>query len=266
LFKFFQREGRFSFFKNEVTSVVISFVATQVDVVPEIYLRYAWTGSTIEYIEHRSAKRLEAPISDHLTRIIRSGLHNFEQQLYDATLDRLPEASQVALEAHLQTEVAALEMSEDQGQGPPDPQATRIQTTSTLQVICQDSGRVGLATMLEEMAKLRRIWELGLPDDLFVGLARKVISVYRNRASVESPSRLRAHSKAQRLTLLSALCIMRAQEITDGLINLLIHIVHKIDVRAEKRVEQEYMNEYKLVANKESILCRITEAVGLLKQ
>jgi hypothetical protein len=36
---------------------------------------------------------------------------------------------------------------------------------------------------------------------------------------------------------------MHAQEITDGLINLLIHIVHKIDVRAEKRVEQEYMNE-----------------------
>jgi len=188
-------------------------------------------------------RALEAPTSDRLTRIIRSGLHTFEQQLYDATLDRLPEASQVALEALLQTEVTALEMSEDQGHGPPDPQATRIQTTSTLQVIRQDPGRVGLATMLEEMAKLRRIRELGLPDDLFVGLARKVISVYRNLASVEEPSRLRAHSKAQRLTLLSALCIMHAQEITDGLINLLIHIVHKIDVRAEKRVEQEYMNE-----------------------
>lgn len=54
---------------------------------------------------------------------------------------------------------------------------------------------------------------------------------------------------------------MRAQEITDGLVNLLIHIVHKIDVRAEKRVEQEYMNEFKRVANKESILYRIAEAV-----
>jgi hypothetical protein len=86
-------------------------------------------------------EHLEAPTSDRLTRIIRSGLHTFEQQLYDPTLDRLPEASQVALEALLQTEVAALEMSEDQGQGPPDPQATRIQTTGTLQVISQDPGR-----------------------------------------------------------------------------------------------------------------------------
>jgi len=123
-----------------------------------------------------------------------------------------------------------------------------------------DPGRVGLATMLEEMAKLRLIRELGLPDDLFPGLARKVLMVYRNRASIEEPSRLRAHPKALRLTLLAVLCFMRAQEITDGLVDLLIQIVHKIDVRAEKRVEQEYVNEFKRVANKEGILYRIAEA------
>lgn len=131
-------------------------------------------------------EHLEAPTSDRLTRIIRSALHTYERQLYDATLDRLPEASQVALETLLQTEVPALEMSEDQGQVPPDPQAIRVQTTSTLQVIRQDPGRVGLATIFEEMAKLKRIRELGLPDDLFVGLARKALSVYRNRASLKN--------------------------------------------------------------------------------
>jgi len=77
--------------------------------------------------------------------------------LYDATLARLPEASQIALEALLQTKIAALEVNEDQGHVPPDSQAIKVQTTSTLQVIRQDPGRVGLATMLEEMAKLRRI-------------------------------------------------------------------------------------------------------------
>src|SRR5207302_9763007 len=77
---------------------------------------------------------------------------------------------------------------------------------------------------------------------------------------VEEPSRLHAHPRAKRLTLLAALCLLRAQEITDGLVDLLIHIVHKIDVRAEKRVEQEYLNEFKRVANKEGILYRIAEA------
>jgi hypothetical protein len=123
-----------------------------------------------------------------------------------------------------------------------------------------DPGRVGLATMLEEMAKLRLIRELKLPDDLFPGLSRKVLTVYRNRASIEEPSRLRAHPKPLRLTLLAALCFLRAQEITDGLVELLIQIVHKIDVRAEKRVEEEYANEFKCVANKEGILYRIAEA------
>jgi hypothetical protein len=108
-----------------------------------------------------------------------------------------------------------------------------------------DPGRVGVATMLEEMAKLRLIRELKLPTDLFPGLSRKVLSVYRNRASIEEPSRLRAHPKPLRLTLLAVLCFMRAQEITDGLVELLIQIVHKIDVRAEKRVEEEYANEFK---------------------
>ncbi len=62
------------------------------------------------------------------------------------------------------------------------------------------------------------------------------------------------------MTYLAALCFLRAQEITDALVDLLIHIVHKIDVRAEKRVEQEYLNEFKRVGNKEGILYRVAEA------
>jgi TnpA family transposase len=213
---------------------------------------------------------LEAPTPDRLTRLIRSAAHSFEQQLYDTTLARLPELTRAALEALLSTEILALqetrneepegEKREQEGPTETPTQETEEHMTNPLQHIRMDPGRVGLATMLEEMAKLRLIRELELPDNLFPGLSRKVLAVYRNRASIEEPSRLRAHPKALRLTLLAALCFMRAQEITDGLVDLLIHIVHKIDVRAEKRVEQEYVNEFKRVANKEGILYRIAEA------
>src|SRR6266571_2179480 len=213
-------------------------------------------------------RHLEAPTPDRLTRLIRSAAHTFEQQFYEATLVRLPEASQVALEALLLTEIAAPEghdadgemEGEPEGQAPNATHSPAAQTDITLHHLRMDPGRVGLATMLEEMAKLRRIRELKLPDDLFPGIARKVLAVYRNRASVEEPSRLRAHASAKRLTYLAALCFLRAQEITDALVDLLIHIVHKIDVRAEKRVEQEYLNEFKRVGNKEGILYQIAEA------
>src|SRR6266566_3041648 len=220
---------------------------------------YAWFRRT----------HLEAPTPDRLTRLIRSAARTFEQQFYEATLARLPEVSQAALEALLLTEITAPEGhdaadgergGEPEGQAPNTPQVTAASAEITLHQLRMDPGRVGLATMLEEMAKLRRIRELALPDDLFPGIARKVLAVYRNRASIEEPSRLRAHSKAKRLTYLSALCFLRAQETTDALVDMLIHIVHKIDVRAEKRVEQEYLNEFKRVGNKEGILYRVAEA------
>ncbi len=209
---------------------------------------------------------LEAPTPDRLTRLIRSAAHTFEQQLYDATLARLPTATQAALEALILTEIVATPTSSEGEKGEQGEksekvtEAPEVQTPSTLEHIRQDPGQIGLATILEEMAKLRRIRELALPDNLFPGIARKVLVLYRNRASVEEPSRMAAHSKAKRLTYLAALCVMRAEEITDGLVDLLIHIVHKIDVRAEKKVEKEYIAEYKRVVNKEGMLYRIAEA------
>src|SRR5216684_4322915 len=213
----------------------------------------------------------EAPTPDRLTRLIRSAAHTFEHQFYEATLTRLPEASQAALESLLLTEIATPElrgadgekedgMGGQEGQAPNAPQGRSPQTEITLHQLRMDPGRVGLATMLEEMAKLRRIRELHLPSDLFPGIAHKVLAVYRNRASVEEPSRLRAHATPKRLTLLAALCVLRSQEITDGLVDLLIQIVHKIQVRAEGRVEQEYVTQLKRIAGKDTILYHIAEA------
>src|SRR6266568_7355549 len=68
---------------------------------------------------------LEAPSSDRLTRLIRSAAHTFEQQFYEATLARLPEATQAALEALLSTGVEALqEESPEVPPGTPEESAT----------------------------------------------------------------------------------------------------------------------------------------------
>ena len=108
-----------------------------------------------------------------------------EQQFYEATLARLPEASQAALEAQLLTEVALPEVGDadeekekeedvgrQEGQAPKALQGRSLQAEITLHQLRMDPGWVGLATMLEEMAKLWRIRELALPDDLFSGIAR----------------------------------------------------------------------------------------------
>jgi hypothetical protein len=59
---------------------------------------------------------------------------------------------------------------------------------------------------------------------------------------------------------LAALLYCREREITDTLVDLLIGTVHRIGARAEKKVKDTAMAEFKRVAGKESILFSITEA------
>ncbi|HYB39576.1 MAG TPA: hypothetical protein VEF72_30235 [Mycobacterium sp.] len=62
-----------------------------------------------------------------------------------------------------------------------------------------------------------------------------------------------------RLNLLAALCCVRAAEITDALVDLLIGLVHKINARADRRVERELIDDLRRVRGK-AILFRLAEA------
>ena len=53
------------------------------------------------------------------------------------------------------------------------------------------------------------------------------------------PSDFAAAVDRVRITLLAALCHVRKTEMTDGLVELLIQLIHKISVRAERKVESE---------------------------
>jgi hypothetical protein len=56
---------------------------------------------------------------------------------------------------------------------------------------------------------------------------------------------LRRYPLAVRYTLLAALCWQREREITDDLVELLIHIAHHVGVRAEEKVNAELMKYVK---------------------
>ena len=87
-----------------------------------------------------------------------------------------------------------------------------------------------------------------------------MVGAWRARAVLEYPSDLRERPRPVRLTLLAALCWTRTGEITDGLVELLIGIVHKIGTRAENRVEGELLADLRRVRGKEGILFRLAEA------
>lgn len=59
---------------------------------------------------------------------------------------------------------------------------------------------------------------------------------------------------------MAAFCWQRSQEITDSLVELLIQIVHRLGIRAERKVDKELIADFKRVSGKNQILFRIATA------
>ncbi len=60
--------------------------------------------------------------------------------------------------------------------------------------------------------------------------------------------------------MIAAFCWLRSQEITDSLVEILIQIVHRLGVKAERKVNKELIQEFKRVNGKNAILFRMAEA------
>lgn len=70
----------------------------------------------------------------------------------------------------------------------------------------------------------------------------------------------KAHPEHVRYTILAAFFWLRCREITDNLIELLVQIIHRISVRAERRVEKELINDFRKVNGKTGILFQMADA------
>ncbi len=286
LLKYFELEARFPRHAGEVPQAAVRYVAAQVKVDPALFRQYPWAGSTIEY--HRAqiraalgfreptradeerliawlaaeicpvemteeglksslwarcrVERIEPP--GRIDRILGSARTRFEQQFCAQIMDRLT-AEAIARLEELIKESGTADVGGVRG---------------FFAELKADPGRLGLETLLEEIAKLSRVREIGLPADLFAGYSERLVGAWRARAAACYPSDLLASPPAVRLTLLAALCWSRTSEITDALVDLLIRLVLKINTRAEKKVEKAIYAELKQVHGKTGILFRLAEA------
>ncbi|MGH3865983.1 MAG: hypothetical protein ACRDQ4_07555 [Pseudonocardiaceae bacterium] len=113
---------------------------------------------------------------------------------------------------------------------------------------------------MTEITKLERVTAIGLPAGLFEDVSEKIVAGWRARAMTMYPSDFADCPRPIRITLLAALCWARKTEVIDGLVELLIQLVHKISVRAEKKVENEVNAEFRRVHGKTGILVKLAAA------
>jgi len=205
--------------------------------------------------------KVEPPTTDRIERLIRSGCHTYEQQLFAEIMQRLPPSTCILLDDLLARSVAVAEQEEQVQDDEPEVSIVEARRTpTTWQDLKTNPGAVGLESVLHEIDKLRVLLQLALPADLFEKVSPKVVTLYRERAATETLYELRRHPDATRYTLLAAFCQQRTGEVTDSLVDLLLLVIRRIGAKAEKHVKKQYLDEIQTVEGKQRLLRQVAEA------
>jgi Tn3 transposase DDE domain/Domain of unknown function (DUF4158) len=288
LLKAFQLDGRFPERREDIPSCIVTHLAQQVGVPPELYAEVDWTGRSnrrhrvhilhhcgfrafrtedetglVDWLSERAATfdpraeafkldayahlqrlHVEPPPPERLSRLLRAAVRQREERLCLETFVQLSPVTRDTLDALIHTDA----LEDEAGQVP------LFAGKSDLATLKDGAGAVKVVTVHQEIEKLRQLRALGLPDTLFEGIPVKLVTHYRQRASREPPRELRRHPLHVRDTLLAALCWQRQREITDTLVDLLLHIAHRIGVRAEEKVDIELLKHLRKVAGKTKLL------------
>lgn len=183
--------------------------------------------------------KIEPPVSEQLERLVRSALHGAEQGFFASVAARIPAAGKTALDELLKPR-----------EGEP-----------TFADLKADPGRLGLATILSETAKLKRLRQVSLPEPLFGGVSRKWLARQKQRVAAESLHETSRHPDEVRHALIASFGHVRRQEITDSLVDLLNQIVHKISAKSERRVEKELVRDLRKISGKTGLLYQVAAAV-----
>lgn len=279
---FWRHHGRFPDDEADLTSAAVASLAGQVGIATSVLGAYDWAGRTGRrhrrmILDHLAVasfddaaevtfrrwlaidalplelrpvaleeaisswfaqSRIVRPGAYRLDRIVRSARAAHDETALRTVAERLDRGTRERLDALLS----------DDGEG------------ATFTRLTADPGRVGLESLLAEIAKLDAVRVVGLPSDLLRGLHPDQINRFRRRASVETAWELRRHPERIRLPLLAFYCVPREGEVVDNLVELLMQITHRITVKAERRVIDELVAEAHEVRGKAGILFRVAEA------
>lgn len=193
--------------------------------------------------------KVKYPTDKELDRLVRSSYQQFEINLYEYFASFLSAESKKLMDQSLDSVEGVVNFSS----------------------IKADPGRVGLDSVLKEIEKLSLIRSLCLPIEKFTAFSSKLLQRYRQRINSESAWEVKQHPETIRYGLYAIFLYCRQREIIDGLIELFIQIVHRLSVRAERKLVKILLRDFQKVHGKTTLLFRIAEAAlenpnGLVKE
>ena len=282
LLKYFQWEGRFPETPQDIPSAVVQHIAHTLSLSADRFLEYdlegrtaryhkeqirQWTGfrpgttidaeavtawvcshtrvdeATISHLtarvlERYKARKIEPPTPQRLERLAHSALRQIEEAFFTTLSQALTPETRRLIDTILMDTPEHFALS----------------------ILKTDPGRRSLNSLQAEVEKLCQLQCLAFPQNLLTPLSTRYLRRMKLRITAESLSATRRHPDAIRYGLVTIFCYARRQEITDRLVELLLHIVRKMGVNAEKRVDEELLADFKRVTGKTGILFHMAEA------
>jgi hypothetical protein len=210
----------------------------------------------VELLKQVRERCAEPPTEGRLDAIVAEALRAAEQSWFAAIPVRL------GVEGCARVVKLVDWREHDHDEAPPEPDPAEAEddpAEAVLALIKSMPGNVSLGSLKTEKRKLLAARGVKLPARLFADVAPQVLTGWRRRCAVESPSHRRRRDTGAACTLLAAYVHERTREITDDLVELLIATVHQIDAQAQRKVTNEGVNVFKRVDGKENLLFKIAE-------
>jgi TnpA family transposase len=279
MLRFRQLKGRFPRDRDEVPPAAVAYLAEQIGPGGDGFARYDLTGRSarrhrLEILDFLGLKRLTQPDRDRavtwmMDELCPQGLPNADMVEHaaawfnaehiaapdDEDLSRLVAASCARFDARMVDGISS-RLTPDQRKRLDASLADEDDTPGFIRIKA-DPGAPSLDSILDTAERLTFIRSLQLPTIDADGAWFKAC---RRRVSIDNAWRMRRHPDGLRHALYAVFLAYRQRELTDGLVDLLIELVHRIDSKAKRKVMQSFEREVKKVHGKEALLVRIAEA------
>ena len=194
----------------------------------QIAAGYAWCLGRSIYVA--SEKIME--------RLVRGARHEFLEGLLTSIAEDLPADRQAKLDASL---------SEPMG-------------PTGFHRLKDDFGAAPLQSVLGACDRLEFVEGLGLPAERLSGVDPAWVALLSRRVAGESASEMRRHGETRRLGLYALYLMDRRRTMVDGLVDLLLEIVHRLQTRSRRKVIGAIARDIERVHGKERLLFDIAEA------
>lgn len=280
--KLYRHCGRFADSTTDIPAEAGEYLAEQVEAVVADFDRYDWSGRTArrhrhQILTHLGIRRMVATdrkaLSDWLMmEICPSGASTnaMIEQAYLWCRDRhvqSPVARELARQVRATRQDFETDLFRRIAGALESDTITKMKETlaeptgpTGFEGLKADPGQIGLESLIVTAQRLAFIRSLRIPDWVRTCAGPQLLAEFRRRVAHETAWDVLRHPPERQLGLYAIFLGHREQEITDGLVDLLIETVHKFSKKAERKIVAGLAQDFKKVQGKERLLARIAVA------